>query len=243
MMMGLFVDTSGVAGDSNFSSVVFLAGFEGADGATTYSEEKNGRAATFSGNAQLDTAQFRFGSSSLLMDGTGDSAIFADNVDWDLSDANSDQFTIETFVRWNAVASGNRGVISQWGSIGNRAWALELTSGDLTNLTFTFSTDGNATTNVATSSAGLTTATWYHLAVDKDSSGKIRVYVDGVMRGSSTPASSAFFNSINTLSIGGGTGTAGLMNGWIDETRITKGLARYASDGGFTAPTVAFPRS
>ncbi len=31
--------------------------------------------------------------------------------------------------------------------------------------------------------------------------------------------------------------------GWLDELRITKGVARYASDGGFTVPTAAFPRS
>ena len=32
---------------------------------------------------------------------------------------------------------------------------------------------------------------WYHFAVDKDASGKIRLYVNGVMVGSSTPLNSA----------------------------------------------------
>lgn len=27
------------------------------------------------------------------------------------------------------------------------------------------------------------------------------------------------------------------MNGWLDEVRITKGVARYASDSGFAVPT------
>jgi hypothetical protein len=33
------------------------------------------------------------------------------------------------------------------------------------------------------------------------------------------------------------------LNGWLDEIRITKGVARYASDSGYTVPTAAFPRS
>jgi hypothetical protein len=59
--------------------------FEDVDGSTSYSEEKNGRAATFSGNAQLDNAEKKFGSSSIEFDGTGDLITFVDNADWDLS--------------------------------------------------------------------------------------------------------------------------------------------------------------
>jgi hypothetical protein len=32
------------------------------------------------------------------------------------------------------------------------------------------------------------------------------------------------------------------MKGWVDEVRITKGIARYQTDAGFTPPTRAFPR-
>lgn len=31
------------------------------------------------------------------------------------------------------------------------------------------------------------------------------------------------------------------LNGWVDEIRFTNGVAR--SDGGFTVPTAAYPRS
>lgn len=31
------------------------------------------------------------------------------------------------------------------------------------------------------------------------------------------------------------------MNGWLDEVRITKGVALYASDSGFAVPTAALP--
>jgi Concanavalin A-like lectin/glucanases superfamily len=95
-----------------------------------------------------------------------------------------------------------------------------------------------------TTGAGMTTGVRYHVAVDKDATGKIRIYVDGVMYGSSTPANSAFFSSTAPLTIGAQS-SSGLvdMDGWLDDVRITKGVARYASDGGFTVPTSAFPRS
>lgn len=32
------------------------------------------------------------------------------------------------------------------------------------------------------------------------------------------------------------------MNGWLDEVRITKGVARYSLDSGFAVPTAAYPR-
>lgn len=32
------------------------------------------------------------------------------------------------------------------------------------------------------------------------------------------------------------------MNGWLNEVRITKGVARYSLDSGFAVPTAAYPR-
>ncbi len=59
-------------GDPFSSSVVLLSGFEGTDGSTTFLDESPaGRALTANGNAQIDTAQFKFGASSLLLDGQG----------------------------------------------------------------------------------------------------------------------------------------------------------------------------
>jgi hypothetical protein len=64
------------------------------------------------------------------------------------------------------------------------------------------------------------------------------------MRASSTPANSAIADDTQGLGIGaqnaGGTVD---MNGWLDEVRITKGVARYATDTSFSVPTAAFPRS
>ncbi len=223
--------------DPNFSSVVLLCGFNGTDGATTSSDESSAaHALTFVGNAQLDTAQFKFGASSLLLDGTGDRVTTPDSLDWQLGASNSDPWTVECFVRWNVLDANNRGIMGQNTTGG---WTL---TGSSTIGELGFAAQNTGTIN--TSGAAMTTGVWYHVAVDHDATGKIRLFVDGVMRGSATPANSAIANDTNVLTIGAQNQSGSVdMNGWIDEIRITKGVSRYGSDTSFTPPTSAFPRS
>jgi hypothetical protein len=79
--------------------------------------------------------------------------------------------------------------------------------------------------------------------VDRSGS-TLRLYADGASLGSGT-ASGAFFDSTAGVRIGAlfTTGNTNFFKGWIDELRVTKGLAVYASDTGYTVPTAAFPRS
>jgi hypothetical protein len=124
------------------------------------------------------------------------------------------------------------------------AWSFE-TTGTSGEFTFKFSTNGTSWTSVTSSGAGLTTGIWYHLAVDKDNSGKIRLYRNGVPVGSATPADSSIYHlPTYELTIGHNTwyGIGSALNGWLDELRITKRKARYHTDAGFTPPTHAFPR-
>jgi hypothetical protein len=118
-------------------------------------------------------------------------------------------------------------------------------SSSIGEIAFAFSTNAGSSYNntVTSSGAGLTTGVWYHLAVDRDASNKFRLYVDGVMVGSATIVGAINGNS-GSVCIGAQTvqGTVD-MAGWQDEVRITKGVARHASDSGFTVPTAAYPRS
>lgn len=231
--------------DPLFSNVVLLMGYEGADGATTYVDESIANHSFVNvGTAQIDTAQFKFGSSSLLIAAAGDTIRSTDSNDWDLSDANSDQFTVEAWIRFNGTA-GTQAIASQWGRISQRAWCFRFNSG--TGLGFLTSTAGSAITNTIEGAWSPSTGTWYHVATDKDATGKVRLYVGGAMVGSSTPADSTIFASSQDLRVGSiedaVTGNViWSFDGWIDEIRITKGAARYASDAGYTVPNKAFPR-
>ena len=242
------IDDLVVPGDPSFSDIVLLMGFEGADGATgapgmnDESLSAHGTASVY-GNAQIDTSQFKFGGASLLCDGDGDTIQFADSVDWQLSTANADEFTVEVWVRSTTATPTSKYILWQSGGIGAIAWWLGINAD--TQLEFRATTDGINAWNVCPTSVALTwTAnTWYHLACDKDATGKARIYRNGVMVGSATPVDSKIANANIPLAIGGDPIVANrCWPGWIDEVRITKGDARYASDTGFTVPSAAYPR-
>ena len=81
----------------------------------------------------------------------------------------------------------------------------------------------------------LSTNTWYHVAVSGEV-GSIKLFVNGVQEGSTyTGATSLNSTAITTV---GGLWAGSLYNtffGYIDDLRITKGVARYTTN--FTPPT------
>lgn len=234
----------GGGGDPYFANVSLLCAFDGSDGATTATDDStHAKTLTFVGNAQIDTAQSKFGGASLLLDGTGDRvttpAAVADEFDF-----GAGQFTIECFVRFAVLDANSRALIARSGGIANTAgWVFTATAAG--EVTFAYSSDGGTSFNntLTSSGAALTTGVWYHLAVDRSASNVVRLYKDGVMVGSST-LSATINNEGTTLAIGASNDSGATdTSGWFDEVRITKGVARYASDGGFTVPTAAYPRS
>jgi hypothetical protein len=84
--------------------------------------------------------------------------------------------------------------------------------------------------------------TWYHIAVTR-SSHEFRGFVDGTQVGSTVIRSaSSLWIAGYGMAIGGAetsSGTAANFNGYIDDFRITKGVARYTAN--FTPPAAPFP--
>jgi hypothetical protein len=96
--------------DKHFASVRLLLGFEGSDGSTTFVDDgATGHTVTASGNAQIDTAQLKFGASSGLFDGNGDFLTVSDHADWVLGNL---PFTIEGFVRFAGLNTGSAAAAS-----------------------------------------------------------------------------------------------------------------------------------
>lgn len=236
--------------EPHWNSVVLLTSFDGTDGATASVDDSPAtRTLTFVGNAQLDTAQAKFGASSLLLDGNGDAVTMPNHADLLFG---SDPFTVECFVRRNGAWSteGLRYLVGVYDTNSQRSWAL-VARGAVAQIGLNYSTDGTTVLNSTHDWPGgprfwSSLAGTYHVAMDRDASGVVRLYADGVMAGKQT-ITSTFFASSSPLSIGNslasGVPTTFGWVGWIDELRITKGVARYASDSGFTVPTEAFPRS
>lgn len=229
--------------DPYFSSVKLLLGSEGADASTTIADEgplARGNA-TVTGNAQIDTALFKFGAASLLLDGTGDKITFADSADWQFDG----QFTVEAWINVNSFATATTStILSHGASSVSYGWWFTYSNAGTLRFRFDDNGDGVALHDLQQVAGPISTGQWYHVAVDRDAASTMRLYVNGVMRASKASATGTSFDSPNGLDIGYiGSSTTFTVNGWIDEVRITKGVARYATDTSFTVPAAAFPRS
>jgi hypothetical protein len=212
------------------NSTKLLVHFNGADAATAYKAEISNQTLTFAGNAQLDTAQYKFGVSSLLLDGTGDWVTVPDSADWDLGLT----WTIDTWVRFSDITH-LQGICGQWEDTNNFMFFSWHTNGNLYFIRFVGGIE--QTPNVTTWSPSQDT--WYHVALVCNA-GVVDFYIDGVKK---TKTVSNDLTSYPTLSapfaigVGGdGSGSTSYMfKGWIDEFRLVKGEAKWTSN--FTPPT------
>jgi len=214
--------------DPNFSNVVLLCHFDG--GLTDVSLSNH--TLTFFGTSSINIFEHKFGTGSLNIGGSSASATTVDSPDWDFG---SGQFTVEAWFKANAAPTTVQSIVSQYSSgTGQLAWFLGF---NISVLSFYYSTTGSNQPFVG-ASVSITPGTWYHIAVDRDASSVLRVYLNGTVVASATVAAT-FFNSNLDLRIGSDGSNTRALQGQIDEVRITKGLARYA--GAFTPQTEEFP--
>ncbi len=229
----------GASQDPDFDNVTLQLLFNGADASTTIEDESplNSNISAING-AQLDTAQFKFGVSSLLLDGTNDQCFQADNTRYELG---SGEWTIEMHVRFNGdPGTATMPLISKYAA-GQKSYEISLINNELVG---TFTTDGSSDTNMFTQTWNPAGDTWYHLAFCRENSAtdRVRVFVDGTQLGSDDTAvnGNTFFNGTSTFRIGTDGASSSFYNGWMDEYRITVGTAKYTAN--FTAPTESMGR-
>lgn len=194
--------------------------FEGADTSTTFTDD-TGKVWTASGNAQIDTAQFKTGSASGLFDGSGDYISTPSHADFNFG---TGDFTVEFWFRHAAAGSAYYCQSDQLGSSTNDKW-YAATSGGVLRFT-THSGGGPNLTYAWTPTVGQ----WYHYAATRKN-GYMRLFLDGVQVAQDPTGWAAWSLSQNGMVIGA-ISTPFYMNGWIDGFRVLKGAARYT--GPFT---------
>jgi hypothetical protein len=179
-------------------------------------------ATTVVGNTQVSYTQVKYGSGSLAFDGNGDYVDAGSNsrFAFGLSD-----FTVEAWAKSN-VAAKNNAYLLMLDATGGFSFGIE--NGRLligrrataTDLFYSYSVDLN----------------WHHYAVSR-TAGIVRIFVDGIQVAQAA-------NSINYAVAGpariGGFNLAGYeWSGYMDDVRITTGVARYV--GNFTPPSRQAP--
>lgn len=211
---------------------VFQANFDGADGATSYTAE-TGEVATFVATAQLDTAQSKFGGSSLFLDGNSDGLLFPHDDKYRIG---ANAFTLECWVRFNGApsVSSDQLFMAHYDtsvSPAQRSWTFGLIN---RTLRFGYSTNGVDFTSITDAAWVPADATWYHVAVTRDDNNLVRWFVDGSQLHSQT-VSATFHAATSPLQIGRYVVNTQWFDGWIDDVRIVVGRALYTD--AFTPPT------
>lgn len=242
--LGFFAaQTSTIPTDPFWANVVLLCHFDGVNGQTTSTDSSTAaHTLTFAGIASLQSTAAKFGTTGLDLSTTANSAFVTspDSADWNFG---SGSWTVELFVNPATSATATQRIIGQWqSSPANKSWAINRSNTG--HLEVTRSIDGALTLTDIDVAATMTSGTWYNVAADYDSSTlTLRLYLNGVMLAKQVQAR-ILFDSTVALGIGNQPdGSAFKYAALFDEVRITKGIARYASDAGFSVTSSAFPNS
>ena len=229
------------------TEVQILADMDGADGATSFTEESQNTASmTFVAGAELDTAQFNSGTASLLLDrATSDFASFPDISAFDMD---TGDWTVEGFVRLLSLPAigftSDPGycMASLWDDAGVKQFRYEIIrDGFGTRIKIA----GDGYSEQGTVSGGIALNTWFHWAITRES-GQIRAYFNGNHEtGDFGGAPADMGGTAAPFRIGqsDGIGRTDFLDGWIDDVRYTVGTARYTGTGSYVVPTTPFPPS
>ena len=181
------------------------------------------------GDARVSTSKQKYGSGAMYFDGTGDylSMLAAPNLYFGAGD-----FTIEAWIWKSANGSGSGGYdgIFQLGVSGSVTDGCVLEASSARGYYFTMGGGWSLQYNVSPNDS-----TWHHVAVSR-SGNNTRLFVDGVQQAIYTSAYTIPSTATYAL-VGAEAGTSYPFNGYIDDLRVTKGVARYTAN--FTPPTTA----
>ena len=224
--------------DSSQGAVVsdprFLSHLDGSDAATSATDVSAfERTMTFVGNAQLDTAQKKFGTASLLLDGSGDRVTMPDSESLEIGGGD---FTMDGWMRF-ASTSASSALFTKYLTTGNQR-SFQFLWHTSSGLTLDMSANGTSSLTSVTNAWSPSTNTWYHVAVER-TGGKIYMYVDGTMLGSGTANTTNIFNGTALLSLGATIIPSSQLNGYIDEPRIIIGVGMYGGSN-FSVETSAY---
>lgn len=221
----------GIGGGGIDSNTVLMLHCDGVDGSTSFPDSSgSNHTVTPVTNAKIKTDQSKFGGASAYFGNDNSYLTIPDSSDWSFG---SDPFTIDFWYRTGTDLT-DIPFISHIQD-GTHEWAFH-TVGVSPALTFE-QINGSFSVSAAWSPAQ---NTWYHIALTKDSSSNYRFFVNGTQVGVTQNNTTAIGDFTGVLQIGKDGAWIGTqdMDGYLDEIRISKGVARWTSN--FTVPASAY---
>jgi hypothetical protein len=215
-------DTSILATDPNFSSVLLLLPMDGTNGSTTFTDVSNAaNAITRFGSANISTTQSKHGGAAGFFEGAS-SYICNSSA---LTSLGTEDYTIECWVYSTESGTANDGVFQLGTSTTPAGNGSQPHVGMATGRQWFWR---------GTTAGSWVPDTWYHVALCRSGT-TCRLFVDGLQIGGNFTESNNY-STLTHLQVGVYYTTT-YFKGYIDDVRYTRGVARYTSN--FTPPTSA----
>jgi len=218
------IPTQPLGTDSNTKLLLNMA-----DGQAIDSAAQNNL--TLYGTAKTSTAQKKFNTASLLLDGNSDYAVFPHSGSNDI--AGGGNWAVEFFFR-----IADRTVYQQ---LAGKGTGFQMYCGYAdTKVGLAVGTNSTSAAYFVSAEGGtITNDTWHHLAAVKNGT-SYKLFLDGTAVVSVTSSSNVVTGTqswiVGAYKLNGGSASA-YTNGYIDDFRVSK-FARYTSN--FTAPSEPF---
>jgi len=214
--------------NGDISHTKLLIHCDGSDGSSAFADEMQFHVVAANGDAQVDTAQKKFGGASGLFDGDNDRLVMPDSADWDII---AGDFTIDFWVKFNSITYSST-FVEHFENNAN-----EYRIGHQTDIGLYFGVQQNGAwiVHLSHGSQSISDSNWHHVALSKNES-TYRIFLDGVQIATTTDSDAD--NFAGSLYIGNDGGLTQDFNGWMDEIRISKGIARWTAN--FTPPTTPY---
>lgn len=222
------------ASEAYWNNVSLLMHYDGANNSTLFTETKLNLQFTRVAPAVISTVKSVFGGASFATNATGR----IHTSSWYEALYLPADFTIECFV--NASTLSGAGWVATLGEgygIGYPMWTLARSGS--TMYFSSCSADATASVIVGQAFGTVVLNTWHHVAVTRQGN-TYRFFFDGILMATVTASATPYRDTNKRFSIGGD--NAGwsdrFFSGFIDEMRITKGVARYTAS--FAVPILPF---
>jgi hypothetical protein len=188
------------------------------------------------GSAQVATSPVKYGSGSMYFNGSGNYLVGANSVNLDFG---SGDFTIEFWI--NTLQTTAAGIVGKRtsGGAANTNWIILINQVSVVGNVVFYASDGSTYQVSALGGGLINNGVWHHVAVTRANS-TFRVFVDGTQVATSTWTGTIASTSRPVYVGTDDSGLAGPFTGYLDDLRITKGVARYFAN--FTPPQQALPR-
>jgi hypothetical protein len=202
----------------------FLCSFDGENGQKSAIDKASGHLITFVGDAELSTVENKFGASSLLL-GTPPNGDYITVPNHDDFKYTIESFTFDGWFKFLSSPGENMMFMSCAGG-GGFQWYMSYTS-------MQFYVIGVGAVS-ATEGFSPTLNQWYHIELVRSGT-SIKFFINGTQLGDTLTTSATLTTGSGTLYIGSDGLSARCFPGYIDEFRISKGIARHTSN--FTPPS------